>query len=182
MKRRMRPLLALLLGVLALGCIGILPADAATRATQTITYRGYTITWSAPDGSDVRVVRTPGRADHFPAGVSAASIQRAKSRVATAATLQASQAPVDSCSFVPDSFGLANFQPVCAVHDVCYSTASTTDRLTCDLALLAGLQQACNVYPPGSPLRLTCYGVASIYFIGVRLFGFAFYDGQGNPA
>jgi hypothetical protein len=180
MKRWMRPVMALLLGVIALACIGVIPAEAANRAT-TITYRGYTITWSAPDASDVRVVRTPGRADHFPAGVSAASIQQAKSRVTSAAAVQASQEPVDSCSFVPDSFGIANFQPACAAHDTCYSSASSIDRLACDVALLVGLQQACNVYPAGSSLRLTCYAVAFIYFTGVRLFGYLFYDGTGSP-
>jgi hypothetical protein len=180
MKRWMRPVLALLLGVLAASCIGILPAQAAKRATsQAITYRGYTVTWSEPDASDLRVVRTPGRADHFPARASAGSIHEAKSRVTNASTLQVSEQQTDSCNFVPDSFGRANFKLACDAHDACYR--SSTDRLTCDLLLLAGLQAACNVYPEGSYLRLTCYTVASIYFIGVRLFGGFFYSGTGDP-
>jgi hypothetical protein len=65
------------------------------------------------------------------------------------------------------------------LHDACYS--SPTDRLTCDVLLLAGLRAACNVYPEGSSLRTTCYTIASIYFVGVRLFGWTFYTGTGSP-
>jgi hypothetical protein len=36
-------------------------------------------------------------------------------------------------------------------------------------------------YPAGSALRLTCYTVAGIYFVGVRLFGASFYGGSGDP-
>jgi hypothetical protein len=60
---------------------------------------------------------------------------------------------------------------------------SSTDRLVCDLAFLGGLRAACaDAYPAGSSLRLTCYAVAGIYFVGVRLFGASFYSGTGSPA
>jgi hypothetical protein len=180
MKRWMRPVLALLLGVLAAACIGIIPAQAAKATTQTVTYRGYTLTWSKPDASDVRVVRTPGRADHFPARASAGSIHQAKSRV-TNASLQASQEQTDACNFVPDSFGSADFTFACQQHDICYSGALGMSRLECDLAFLNELTSACALAPftqPGS--RLTCFTVATIYFVGVRLFGGPFYHGDNS--
>jgi hypothetical protein len=185
MKRWMRLVLALLLGVFAVGYLGIIPAQAAKRVatTQTVTYRGYTLTWSKPDASDVRVVRTPGHADHFPAGASAGSVHQAKSRVTNATTLQASQEQADSCNFVPDSFGSANFTSACDAHDDCYSNILGISRLDCDLALLAALNLACaDAYRLQPGLRLTCFTVATIYFVGVRLFGAAFYTGTGSRA
>jgi hypothetical protein len=112
-------------------------------------------------------------AEHFPAAAGDRSIRQAKARVASA-----SESATDSCNFVPDSFGLADFGPACQAHDDCYS--SSTDRLVCDLLLLRLLREACNVYPAGSSLQLTCYTVASIYFVGGRLFGGFFYTGTGS--
>lgn len=182
MIRWTRPVLALLLGVLAASCLGILPAQAATRVpTQVITYRGYTVSWSEPDASDMRVVRTPGRAEHFPALASGASISQAKSRV-TASSLQASQEQADACNFVPDSFGSADFTGACQAHDFCYSGALKLSRFQCDVAFLAALQLACRTaYGTQPALLLTCNTVATIYFIGVRLFGAPFYHGT-EPA
>ena len=177
MKRWMRTILAVLLGALAVSYLGTAPVQAAETET-VVTYRGYTVTWSEPDASDLKVVRTPGRVESFPAKASDRSIRHAKVRVTEAASQQVSEDPTDSCSFVPDSFGAANFGPACATHDACYS--SNVDRLTCDLILLRQLIQACNVYPEGSSLRTTCYTVASIYFVGVRLFGWIFYSGGGS--
>jgi hypothetical protein len=182
MKLWMRAIMAILSGALAISYLVTVPAEAAKTET-IITYRGYTLSWSEPDASDLRIVRTPGAAESFPAQASDSSIQKAKARVASASERQASEDPTDSCNFVPDSFGLANFAPACDAHDVCYS--SSADRLTCDLLFLAQLQAACNVYPAGSPLPLTCNTIASIYFVGVRLFGAPFYitsGGTGNPA
>ena len=182
MKRWTRPVLALLLLGLAAGYVGIGSAQAAKpdKAETVVTYRGYTVSWSGSDASDFRVLRTPGRPETYPAAASDRSIQQAKARVATAAE-QASEEPTDSCNFVPDSFGDANFTTACGLHDDCYS--SPTSRLACDLALLGGLRAACeDAYPAGSSLRLTCYTVASIYFVGVRLFGWLFYTGTGNAA
>jgi hypothetical protein len=182
MKRWMRPVLVILLGVLAAGCIGIVPAQAAKATSQTVTYRGYTLSWSKPDASDVRVVRTPGRADHFPARASARSIHQAKSRV-TNTTLQANQEQTDSCNFVPDSFGPADFTSACNEHDNCYSNMTHISRLDCDRAFLEDLTSACaeaDFTQPGS--RLTCFTVAAIYFVGVRLFGATFYTGNGARA
>jgi hypothetical protein len=182
MKLWTRAIMAILLAALAISYLVTVPAEAAKTET-VVTYGGYTLSWSKPDASDLRVVGTPGAAESFPAQASDRSIQKAKARVASASERQASVEATDSCNFVPDSFGLANFAPACDAHDVCYGSAA--DRLTCDLLFLAQLQAACTVYPEGSPLRLTCNTIAIIYFVGVRLFGAPFYiadGGTGNPA
>jgi len=126
MKRWTRPVLVIFLGVLAVSYLGMAPAQAAK--TETVVYRGYTVSWSEPDASDLKAIRTPGRAERFPAEASDRSIQKAKERVADAATQKVGEDPTDSCNFVPDSFGIANFAPACLAHDACYS--SPTDRLT----------------------------------------------------
>jgi Prokaryotic phospholipase A2 len=185
MKPWTRPVLAVLLGVLAIGYVGIVPAQATNRDAKTetvITYRGYTLSWSEPDASDLRVVRTPGRSENLPDTAIKRSIQQAKSRVASAEQLQASEDPTDSCNFVPDSFGAADFGPACNAHDACYAPLSNVDRLACDMAFLKSLTSACLVYSNQRALQLTCNTIASIYFIGVRLFGAASYRGNGSPA
>jgi|SoiMethySBSTD1v2_1073268.scaffolds.fasta_scaffold06332_12 phospholipase A2-like protein len=185
MKRWTRPILAILLGVLALGYVGIIPAQAANRDTKTETvviYRGYTLSWSEPDASDLRVVRTPGRADSVPDVAIKRSIQQAKSRVANAAQ-QLSAAATDSCNFVPDSFLTADFTLACDHHDDCYERRSSMSRLNCDQMFLTELINTCAMAPGFQPAqRLTCYAIAGIYFIGVRLFGASFYQGSGSPA
>jgi hypothetical protein len=156
-----------------------LPSEAATRQEdrQTVVYQGYTVSWSTSDPSDVRIERTPGRAERLPQGASSRSVDRAKSRVS--ALSSTSTAVGDSCTAVPDTFGDADFTAACDLHDACYG--SSTARLACDLALWAGLRAACeDAYPAGSGPRLTCYTVAAIYFVGVRLFGAYFYTGSGS--
>lgn len=159
-----------------------LPSEAATRQEdrQTVVFQGYTVSWSTSDPSDVRIERTSGRAERLPRGASSKSVDRAKSRVS--ALSSTSTANGDSCTAVPDRFGAANFTEACAAHDLCYAPTSDTDRLKCDLALWAGLRAACeDAYPAGSGQRLTCYTVAAIYFVGVRLFGALYYTGTGSP-
>jgi len=164
----------------------MVPAHAANRDTKTetvITYGGYTLSWSEPDTSDLRVVKTPGRSESLPDAAIKRSIQQAKSRVASAAQQQLSEDPTDSCNFVPDSFRAANFARACDQHDLCYSNTLGISRLDCDRAFLQSLTAACTLaYPTQTALRLTCFTVASIYFVGVRLFGAAFYTGTGSPA
>jgi hypothetical protein len=184
MKRWARPVLAILLGVLAVGYVGLVPAQAVKGDAKTetvVTYRGYTLSWSQPDASDPRVVRTPGRSESLPDAAIERSIQQAKSRVASAEQ-QLSEDPTDSCNFVPDSFGAANFAPACQAHDACYGPDSDIDRLACDMAFLTSLTKACDVYYTQPALRLTCVTIASIYFIGVRLFGADSYQGTGSDA
>jgi hypothetical protein len=162
--------------------LGTLPGEAATRNDrQTAVYQGYTVSWSTSDPSDVRIERTPGRTERLPTGASSTSVDRAKSRVS--ALSSTSTAAGDSCTAVPDNFGSANFVTACAIHDQCYSPASSTDRLQCDRQLLFNLRLACyHAYATQPGLLLTCYTVAAIYYVGVRLFGAAFYTGTGRGA
>jgi hypothetical protein len=184
MKRWTRPLLGILLAVFAIGYVGIIPAQAANRDTETqtvVTYRGYTLSWSEPDASDLRVVRTPGRSETLPDAAIKRSIQQAKSRVTAAAEQQLAEDPTDSCNFVPDSFLTADFTLACDHHDACYS--SSTSRLQCDQTFLRELTYTCaGAAGLTTAQRLTCYTIAGIYFIGVRLFGASFYTGGSSPA
>jgi hypothetical protein len=186
MRQWTRPILAILLGVLTVCYLGIVPAQAAEAVAKTktvITYRGYTLSWSEPDASDLRVVRADGRTESFPAIASERGIRQAKTRVTNASAQQSSEDPSDSCNFVPDSFGLADFTLACDAHDTCYSNMNGISRLDCDTAFLASLDLTCaKAYPDQLALRLTCFTVAGIYFVGVRLFGASFYTGNGSPA
>jgi Prokaryotic phospholipase A2 len=175
--------LALTVALLLLGTgIGALPSEAASpdEGRQTAVYKGYTVSWSSSDPSDVRIERTPGQPEHFPRAASSASVDRAKSRVA--ALSSTSTAEADSCTAVPDTFGRADFTKACDIHDYCYSPASDIDRADCDLQLLFNLRLACyQAYATQPGLLLTCYTVAAIYYIGVRLFGAYAYAGTGEP-
>ena len=175
-----RIVLALIFALLLLGTgVGALPGEAASHdeARQTAVYKGYTVTWSSSDPSDLRVERTPGQTEDFPRAASSASVDRAKSRVAALAST--STAEGDSCTAVPDSFGKAEFTTACGMHDTCYSKQSSVDRLQCDQLLLLGLRASCyDAYAKQPGLLSTCYTVAAIYYIGVRLFGTFAYDWQ----
>lgn len=171
MKKRIA--LASMLALLMLGTgMGALPGEAATRDHErtTVVYQGYTVSWSNADPSDLRVDRTPDRAEHFPRAASPKSVNLAKSRVTAQASTSTSQ--TDSCTAVPDNFGSANFTSACSTHDKCYSPQSSTDRLPCDQQLLANLRLACfQAYSTKPTQLLSCYTVAVIYYVGVRLFG-----------
>ena len=176
MKKRIS--LASILALLLMGTgIGALPSEAASRNhdRRTVVYQGYTVSWSSSDPSDVHVDRTPGRAEHLPRDASPTGTNTAKSRVAALASTSPAQS--DSCTAVPDNFGSAIFTSACATHDLCYS--SSTDRLRCDQRLLLDLRAACyQAYWRQPGLLLSCYTVAAIYYVGVRLFGGYFYAGR----
>ena len=181
MKRWTRTILAILLGALAISCLVSVPAEAAKTET-VVTYRGYTISWSEADASDLRIVRTPGRAESFPAQANDRSIEKAKARVASA-SVQQIEDPTDACNFVPDTFGDADFSDACRAHDVCYSPGSPIDRMQCDLLFLQALTAECaEAYQFDFACRLICNALAGIYFLGVRLFGGFAYHGSGDPA
>jgi hypothetical protein len=174
--------LAATMTLLLLGSgLSAIPAEAASRDNDrvNVVYQGYTVSWSSSDPSEVRIERTPGRAEHSPRAASAKSVDLAKSRVA--AQSSTSTAEGDSCTAVPDTFGSANFTPACAEHDRCYS--SSTDRLQCDQELLLRLRLACyQAYATRPGLLVTCYAVAAIYYVGVRVFGGPYYFGWGSSA
>lgn len=80
MKRWTRAFLAILLGVFGAAYVGMVPAQAANRDSKpdtVITYRGYTLSWSEPDASDLRVVkrRVVPRAFRMPPSSEASSKQ-----------------------------------------------------------------------------------------------------------
>ena len=75
MKLSTRAIMAILLAALAIGYLVTVPAEAAKTET-VVTYRGYTLSWSEPDASDLRIVRTPGVAESFPAQASDRSIDQ----------------------------------------------------------------------------------------------------------
>src|SRR5215216_5452561 len=101
MKLSTRAIMAILLAALAISYLVTVPAEAAKTET-VVTYRGYTLSWSEPDASDLRIVRTPGAAESFPAQASDRSIDKAKARVASASERQASEDPVTSVGVVFD--------------------------------------------------------------------------------
>lgn len=91
----------------------------------------------------------------------------------------------DGCTSAPDSWGKANFRPVCDRHDSCYSRSSTKDRKTCDEEFFAGLLGVCaRAYPPYQPITAAqyagCNGVAAAYYAAVRQFGGSHYEGRGK--
>ena len=93
------------------------------------------------------------------------------SNASTTGTLQ------DYCSWVPDSpFGFS-FGSICAIHDDNYGPNSTVSRATADDIFYNGMVNACDAQYDGSAL---CHLMASIYLIGVRLFGGFFYEGPGG--
>ncbi len=163
--------------------VGALPSEAAGRDQNrsTVVYQGHTVSWSSEDPSDVRVGVTADRTDRFPRAVSLKSVDVSRSRVTALASTSTTKN--DSCTAVPDNFGSAHFTPACDIHDQCYSPQSSTDRRQCDRQLLVNLRVACHqAYSTDHTRLLSCYTVAAIYYVGVRLFGGYFYDGTGNPA
>lgn len=96
------------------------------------------------------------------------------------------RAKTNGCTGVPQSWGKANFKPVCDRHDICYSKKSKTNRSICDLAFGAGLNAVCwKVYPKNKGTlvalkRTGCLAAANSYYAGVRTLGKAFYKGKGR--
>lgn len=85
----------------------------------------------------------------------------------------------NGCTGVPDSGpGGQNFRPACDRHDDCYGRNSKTDRLTCDLRLRTGLQDACRAFPV---FLAECLAQSEVYYAGVRELGRGHYEGSGNP-
>lgn len=87
----------------------------------------------------------------------------------------------DGCTWVPDSWGSANFRPACDRHDFCYSRQSSQDRLTCDKLFHVDLLNICwAAYNGQSTKHSACKGVAWSYYHGVRQFGGSYYQGRGK--
>lgn len=82
----------------------------------------------------------------------------------------------EPCTGVPDAIpGVFDFTAACTQHDACY--AEGVDRLACDVAFRTDMIEACQAQHPDvfDPRRYRCLTFAELYFIGVRLFGGAFF-------
>ena len=94
--------------------------------------------------------------------------------------------PSDACGNdfvdVPDSGRLFDFTEACLGHDDCYGLGGTeSDRRACDNAFLADMQASCDQMWPGQFFkRRACYSVATTYYLGARLGGWAFFEYGGN--
>ncbi|MCB1058530.1 MAG: PKD domain-containing protein, partial [Acidobacteria bacterium] len=78
------------------------------------------------------------------------------------------------CAFKIDSGNeevIVDVSQYCDDHDECYGTFFTL-KLTCDLAFLSGLQDACDLHLRDDFFaRLKCKTVAGVYFLGVDSLG-----------
>ena len=78
---------------------------------------------------------------------------------------------------VPDTGTVFNFVSPCLGHDACYGAGGTeTDRTTCDDNFYAAMETSCDTMWPTKALkRAACYGVATTYYLGVRVGGWLFF-------
>ena len=179
MKKRIA--LATVLAMLLMGTgMGALPGEAATRNAdrQTAVYgRVNMVSSSTPTPPTCGSSAPQAELNTFPAlRLRQASIEpsHAWRRCRAPRPLRAT-----SCTAVPDNFGRADFTTACDDHDDCYAPDSTTDRAECDLQLLLDLRAACSdAYGKQPGPLLTCFTVAAIYYVGVRLFGASFYQSK----
>ncbi|WP_420313859.1 hypothetical protein [Bryobacter aggregatus] len=86
-----------------------------------------------------------------------------------------------SASFIPNSFGPANFTACCDAHDICYGTCNS-NKANCDNAFGDCFAGPCSVFPAGSPLRDQCMQIAALYYSAVVLFGGGPYETSQREA
>ncbi len=85
--------------------------------------------------------------------------------------------PQDYCTLVSDSpFGFS-FGAICAVHDENYGPNSSVSRTAADEMFYNDMINTCYTQYDDSAL---CNFMATVYYIGVRLFGGLFYEGPGG--
>ncbi len=81
----------------------------------------------------------------------------------------------DGCSYVPDSGPTFNFHHACVHHDGCY-LYGWASRSTCDWWFRNDMRSSCRaMHSYYSWRRAACYGVANVYWSGVRAFGWLAY-------
>ncbi|MEM8925647.1 MAG: phospholipase A2 [Actinomycetota bacterium] len=83
---------------------------------------------------------------------------------------------VDGCTAVPDAGPNFDFLDACNEHDLCYLDRPYGDdraaRRRCDREFFDAMIAACRADYEGRWLtRSSCYGVAGVYYVGVRAFG-----------
>ena len=95
---------------------------------------------------------------------------------------------VDGCTAVPDSGPNFDFTEACNTHDRCYINRpygnDRTARRQCDVDFFYDMADACRGdYEDQWLARQSCYGVAGVYYLGVRAFGgFGWVERNGNGA
>ncbi|WP_415661393.1 phospholipase A2 [Roseateles sp.] len=85
--------------------------------------------------------------------------------------------PRDYCTGVPDSPLGYDFASACMAHDENYSRDTTMTREEADLQFRADLHAICEANYNDSAV---CHALAEIYYMGVSLFGWLFYEGNPN--
>lgn len=104
-------------------------------------------------------------------------------------TVAGAETVVDGCTAVPDSGPVFDFTEACNDHDRCYLERprgdSWWDRRQCDRDFYRAMIDACqDRYPRRSQWfkRGSCYGVAVVYYLGVRVLGALAWDEGQAPA
>jgi hypothetical protein len=107
---------------------------------------------------------------------------------ATVQSPAAAQSVVDGCTAVPDSGPSFDFTEACDAHDDCYINqphgSSADDRRQCDREFRDAMFDSCrDLWPKRSQAfsRGVCFGVAWVYYLGVRAFGDLFWE-AADPA
>lgn len=89
-------------------------------------------------------------------------------------------AEVNGCTAVPDSGYGFDFHEICDDHDRCYGTKPYGDgwrgRLACDRTFRSAMLDYCKRHDWFTTKRAACDTVAIAYYIGVRTFGWAFWQ------
>ncbi len=82
---------------------------------------------------------------------------------------------VDGCTAVPDSGPGFDFTESCNQHDRCYLQRPYGDdraaRKQCDVEFYHDMVDSCRQDNEGFWARRGCYGLAGVYYLGVRAFG-----------
>jgi Group XII secretory phospholipase A2 precursor (PLA2G12) len=85
----------------------------------------------------------------------------------------------------PNSWGLADFEPCCNNHDICYDTCNNV-KSDCDGTFIGCLSDACLVYLPlveiAPELFASCVAVADVYYLAVAFRGNTAFDASQEGA
>jgi hypothetical protein len=107
---------------------------------------------------------------------SPASASPATTAVSVSYTSHCGEPPVPDTPINDGPEGM--FGTPCLHHDQCYSRGTTHNRLDCDLRFLNEMYSACNAhYGWWDPRRGWCQTLAYGYYLAVRNFGWAYYQG-----
>ncbi|MEM7323546.1 MAG: phospholipase A2 [Actinomycetota bacterium] len=142
-----------------------------------------TTTSKGPDQM-LAVRRGAGRTSTMSAARAAAAIGVAILTVvvglAVAGPASAHGPTVDGCTAVPDSGYGFDFHEMCDDHDRCYGTKPHGDgwrgRRTCDREFRAAMYDHCDQHDRFSARRISCDAVATAYYLGVRTFGWFYWQ------